>query len=256
MAVLNGRLTEAERWAEEGWRLEVARGTPPTVFSKPLGEAEFDIWFRGKREEGVRKLNATLARHPLQSVEASRRPYFWAANLYAYAGRPDLARNIIAQFRADVTDSTIVRENESALRRVQAEIAMAERRPLDALQEFRLADQRPDGPAGGCTICPLASYGRAFDLANQPDSAIVMFERYISTPLEYRWEYEFDGILLAPILKRLGELYEQTGQPQKAIPHYERFLTLWKDADPDLQPKVTEVRQRLARIRAGEAAKR
>jgi hypothetical protein len=40
--------------------------------------------------------------------------------------------------------------------------------------------------------------------------------------------------------KRLGELYEAKGQRDKALQHYRSFLALWKDADPELQPKVTD----------------
>ena len=32
--------------------------------------------------------------------------------------------------------------------------------------------------------------------------------------------------------------------------HYERFVELWAEADPELQPQVTEVRSRLERLRA------
>ncbi len=51
-----------------------------------------------------------------------------------------------------------------------------------------------------------------------------------------------------PTLRRLGELYEHQGERQKAIGYYDRFVELWKDADPELQPVVREVRARLARL--------
>jgi DNA-binding SARP family transcriptional activator len=52
-------------------------------------------------------------------------------------------------------------------------------------------------------------------------------------------------------LQRLGELYEAAGDRANAIAYYDRFAELWKDADPELQPVVRDVRQRIARL-AGE----
>jgi len=43
----------------------------------------------------------------------------------------------------------------------------------------------------------------------------------------------------------LGKIYEQKGWKGKAIEHYEKFLSLWKDADPGI-PEVEDARERLA----------
>jgi hypothetical protein len=61
-----------------------------------------------------------------------------------------------------------------------------------------------------------------------------------------------DAWWLAGTHKRLGELYEARGDKARAASHYARFVELWKSADPELQPKVREVRARLARLSAGE----
>ena len=47
----------------------------------------------------------------------------------------------------------------------------------------------------------------------------------------------------------LGKISEQRGWPGKAIEHYEKFLEVWKDADPDLT-EVDDARQRLARLKS------
>jgi tetratricopeptide (TPR) repeat protein len=57
---------------------------------------------------------------------------------------------------------------------------------------------------------------------------------------------------LAGSYKRLGELYEARGDRQKAMLYYTKFVELWKNADPELQPKVAEVKKRLARLTDAE----
>jgi cytochrome c-type biogenesis protein CcmH/NrfG len=46
----------------------------------------------------------------------------------------------------------------------------------------------------------------------------------------------------------LGKIYEQQGDTAKAIEHYEKFLDLWKDADPG-KAEVVDTRERLAGLR-------
>ena len=50
------------------------------------------------------------------------------------------------------------------------------------------------------------------------------------------------------ILKRLGELYDAKGDTTNAGRRYLEFVKLWERADPKLQPKVAEVRRKLARL--------
>ena len=47
-----------------------------------------------------------------------------------------------------------------------------------------------------------------------------------------------------------GEIYEELGDTEKALFHYSQFVRLWRDADPEYQPVVEEVRGRMARLAA------
>ena len=106
----------------------------------------------------------------------------------------------------------------------------------------------PDGPVDDCARCTYAALARAFDLAGMSDSAVVTFERYLATPYWQSSNMRADALHLAGTYKRLGELYEAKGDREKAVSNYMKFVALWKDADPELQPKVAEVRRRLARL--------
>ncbi len=43
----------------------------------------------------------------------------------------------------------------------------------------------------------------------------------------------------------LGKIHEEKGWKGKAIKHYEKFLDLWKDADPGIA-EVEDAKKRLA----------
>ncbi|MDQ6830528.1 MAG: hypothetical protein M3081_16845, partial [Gemmatimonadota bacterium] len=123
---------------------------------------------------------------------------------------------------------------------VQAEIALAEHRPQDAITEFTIAapERSP--------ISTMADLGRAYDIADNADSTIALYERYVSTPDLGRLNN--DATLLAGIYKRLGELYDKHNDRPRAIANYRKFVELWASADPELQPKVAAVKQRLATL--------
>jgi tetratricopeptide (TPR) repeat protein len=197
-----------------------------------------------------------LANRPLDSVPLQIVPilrsdayYVEAASIFALAGRPDRARAVLARFTADLRDAALTRASAPNVHWVLGQIALAEGRPLVAVEEFRRADRLPDGPIHLCAICPDADLGRAFDQAGMSDSAIITFERYLETP---QWSrIGVDARYVPRILKRLGELYEAKGDRAKAIEYYDRFAALWRNADPELQPQVAAVRRRIEALQAG-----
>jgi eukaryotic-like serine/threonine-protein kinase len=246
----HGRLAEGARLAAEGWAMDRLRGAPPPPLVPESDSAAMDVWFLDQPARATELLNAALTRTPLRTIPDFERPDFTIATVYALAGHPDRARAILAQYATEVQDSSLQRVNQPDRHNALAEIALAERRPLEAIAEFRQGDQLPDGPANDCTDCLPVNLGRAFDAANMPDSAIANYERYVATPnilKVYR-----DMTFLAGAQKRLGELYEAKGNREKAAAHYLAFVDLWKNADPELQPAVTAVKQRLAHLQDAE----
>ena len=47
-------------------------------------------------------------------------------------------------------------------------------------------------------------------------------------------------------------MHESKGNIPKAAEYYQEFIRLWERADPQLQPKVAEVKARIARLKDTE----
>jgi tetratricopeptide (TPR) repeat protein len=98
-----------------------------------------------------------------------------------------------------------------------------------------------------CGYCAEFTLGQAFERAGMPDSALVYVQQWADGG-ENAWE---GGIydLNAPLgYLKLGELYEARGDRAKAVDYYGRFTALWRDADPEFQPRVRAIRQRISEL--------
>jgi hypothetical protein len=93
----------------------------------------------------------------------------------------------------------------------------------------------------------LPDLARAYEGSGNQDSAMVAYERYLSTP--WLWRYETDAVELGWAMKRLGELYEEKGETTKAAAALAGLVRLWGRADPELRTVVAQVRQRAERNR-------
>lgn len=65
---------------------------------------------------------------------------------------------------------------------------------------------------------------------------------------KYPGRLGIDNVHLAAVHKRLDELYDAKGDTQRAASHYVAFINLWRNADPELQPRVQDAKNRLARL--------
>jgi len=209
-------------------------------------------WFRNTNAGAAARMNAALARYPFATMAMADRPYFAVAAAWARLGKPDRAEAAIAAYRSAVTDTAMLRVQGSALHTALGEIALAEHHFDRALSEFRQGDTAYDArPATECAPCLPLELARAFDAAGQADSAIAQYEAFIATPY-YNRLVETDPLALALAHERLGELYEARGDVARAAAHDQRFIALWANADPDLQPRVAQARERLSALGAHE----
>ncbi|HEY7893441.1 MAG TPA: protein kinase [Gemmatimonadaceae bacterium] len=248
--MLHGRLGAYQSDVEEARAIQRSIGVYAPAINDSMQSALFDVWLRGQPAVAVRKVDSALAATPLRTMPAAARPYADAATIYALAGKPEQARAMLAQYDADIHDTTLRRALEPKRTYAMAVIAVAEKRPMDAVRGFYASDSLADGPVNDCVACVDADIGMAFDRANMTDSAIAHYERYLKTPGAYRLLTDSQDLPL--VYRRLGELYETKGNRSEAATYYAKFVDLWKNADPDLQPAVAEAKRRLADLQMSE----
>jgi tetratricopeptide (TPR) repeat protein len=118
---------------------------------------------------------------------------------------------------------------------------LSEREPGTAVQEFRRYYDEVS-----CTACALYPLGQAYDVLGDVDSAVAVMGRGLDLPDTYR--ATTDWLWRVPTLLRVGELHEARGEHELAIRRYNELVELWRDADPELQPFVQDLRERMARL--------
>jgi hypothetical protein len=98
-----------------------------------------------------------------------------------------------------------------------------------------------------CKPCVRNDAGRLHDAASRPDSAIAGYLAYADL-LEAGWLAGVPLPDLAMTYLRLGELFDQKGNRERAREFYGLFVDLYRNADPEVQPKVRQVRERIAAL--------
>lgn len=81
-------------------------------------------------------------------------------------------------------------------------------------------------------------------------------EERLDPPLFVDFADPPDPVYLAGVHRRLGELYEAKGDTAKAVAQYRAFVEQWKNADPELQPRVAEITKRIEALTPVEQGKR
>jgi tetratricopeptide (TPR) repeat protein len=201
------------------------------------------------REAALRQLDSLLASPGFKRLDAGQRHYGEIALAYARAGRPERARAVAKEERQTLEaqgpagdrllgdlDHRMFREG------LEGQLLVQQGRFREAVAHFEAAARVRSDPGW------LPDMGFALDRAGDADSALTIYRSYLASSWNYR--LQFDPVALIPVLRRTGELYEARGDTAQATQAYQRVLSLWRDADPVLQPQAAEIRRRLSELTA------
>ena len=242
--MLRGQLAAAERTNRTAIETLRARGNPGGALRDDLEATWSILKLSGDTGSAVARVQYALRATPFDSLPLASRPYGDLIRLYAALGRLDQARRLVSEYERLMPGP--VRVGDGRFWRGRAQMALNEGKPEEALTLGRQAAK-----LGGCGGCLGDLLGRAHEQLGHIDSAIAAYEAALRPPVygsDFKYLIEWE---VPTVLFRVAELYEQQGRRPLARERYSSFVELWKDADPSLQPRVTEARARLTAL-AGE----
>jgi tetratricopeptide (TPR) repeat protein len=247
LALLQGRLQEGLDQIFGVFEKQEAIGASFIPQAEPVframaeGLVRYD--FLRDHEGAVVALDAGWAARPRDASAPNQLAHLEIAGVYAGAGRPDRARALLDDYEATVDAETRGTDgNRSGVHLVLGGIASAEGQLDEALQEFQAARAAvPD-----CTLCVLPELGQAYAALDRHQEAVESFEEYLTAPMLFR--LGTDNINMHTVVIGLAESYEALGEDENAARYYRMILEMWSDADPELQPRVEELRAALSRV--------
>jgi tetratricopeptide (TPR) repeat protein/predicted Ser/Thr protein kinase len=180
----------------------------------------------GNAEEARRRATLAMGR------SAGRDVQYGSALALAYAGDDKRAQTLADDLGKRFPEDTIVQFNY--LPTLRAKLAINRGNLSEAIESLRAAAQYELGATtsstyGWTALYPVFVRGEAYLAAHQGSEAAIEFQKI----LDHRGVV-VNGPIGALAHLQIGRAYAMQGDTAKAKAAYQDFLTLWKDADPDI----------------------
>ena len=244
--VLQGRIAESEGERDRFRRIASERGNAIGPVVADLRKSQVQALVLRDTAAARRTLAAVEESLRLDSIAPSDRPYGALVYSNVLVGNVARAKQYLSDYQR-ATPPGLQRDSLDA-RWMRTFIALGEGRSRDAVTFARSlrAEQT-------CPRCGLYEEGLAWEQLGQGDSARAAYERMLTVPSTTP-SLMYEAVSLPQVHRQLGAIYEVKGERKQAVEQYTAFLDLWRRADPELQPQVREVKERLSRL-VGEGAR-
>jgi tetratricopeptide (TPR) repeat protein/TolB-like protein len=198
-------------------------------------------WIEQDPGRGAREMDAMFDEIGVSSFSARDQGFPWQALMHAFAGDQGRVDALVARFRSEIDGNTDP-EGRAMVGVAEALVGVSASEPAS----FERLDEALDDMR--CARCANLLRGYGAEMAGQSQRAVDAYELYLSDRFFDAAE-PLTQIFATNVHERLGPLYEEVGDPEGALLHYERFANLWENADPELQPRVEHARTRAAALR-------
>jgi tetratricopeptide (TPR) repeat protein len=192
---------------------------------------------------------------PLFSYQANslRESFFWEALAYTELGKLKEAERLVEKMRR-LTPVTVKNVFQHMILFLEGKISLERNDLSEAIRNFKLAyssifkqeiKELTNNTWGHIRHALYLNYlAQACLKSGDLEKAMGTYEDITKLTIgRYYW-----GDIYAKSFYMLGKIYEQKGNEAKAIEHYEKFLDLWKDADPGIA-EAEDAKKRLAGLK-------
>jgi tetratricopeptide (TPR) repeat protein len=239
LAAVRGKMDEGGRWNRQRRFVDAERRE---LFShelraviEELESADFAIWYDLDPPSPSEYL--AIWNRWLETTDNPLRGDRWESVVRALArlGETRRAQDLLDDYRGRLSDEQ--RENRRvALMRSDAEIALAADRADEAVSLLRTARDVNTGRFNDRGLAWLLA--EAYDESGNADSAVAYYELYLETHVIFQIFQDF--WYLPAALRRLGELYEERGDREKAAEYYSRLNGDWRLQNVDCRLGATD----------------
>ena len=210
---------------------------------------------RGRPTAARARLEAALDRFPADSIrEFARVVYRTTLSVGAgLLGHTDLQERLAETYPEPSGAVPWTVEYGDAM--AGAARSLAEGDPEGALAALQEIDALGYELSGWLAHAHLM-HALAFEELADVNAEVVHLEEMIHPSLRIQGgSWAFISLSQLPFaLRRLAELEEARGDTEAAIRHYQTFLDLWSDPDPELRDQVTSAQRALARLTGTESS--
>lgn len=238
--VREGRLSEGRRRMERAKEIWDQEGRTWSAIFNEIEVAWIEYLVAGEEERAEERVRRALRALETRKVPELQSAWLSPIGFLAVAGHADEARRRLDEWRQTVPQGN-ERRTENLQLMVEAAVARAEGRNEERFALSRRAAQRTS-----VELYATAFLARGYDEEGRIDSALAAYHRVEAMPFHGR--LPIDAQFLANAYERMGYLHEARGEFGEARKYLGRFVDLWKDADPELQPRVEAARRALVRL--------
>jgi eukaryotic-like serine/threonine-protein kinase len=238
-AAYSGRLRDAREFSRRAvGSAERAQEKEPAATYSALSGLRGALF--GNVDEARRR--ATLA----MERSAGRDVHYGAALALAFAGDYGRAQALADDLGKRFPEDTIVQFNY--LPTLRAKLAVSRGNASEAIESLRAATpyelgQTTSSFIGWTALYPVFVRGEAYLTAHQGSEAAAEFQKI----LDHRG-IVLNGPIGALAHLQIGRAFAMQGDTAKARAAYQGFLTLWKDADPDI-PILVAAKSEYAKLK-------